>query len=110
MKLDLGTIVTIAVVLMFYLRLTLLQWGKAKKLKTLLEREKKKGKNPKKVQAELEKSLAVKVVSWPLITLGLAMVVAGAAVRAMPGVPADFSQYWWVLVSTGVLVSSFSIR
>jgi len=110
MKLDLGTIVTIVVVLMFYIRLMLLQWGKARRLKILIEREKKKGKNPKKFQAELQQNLAVKVVSWPLIIFGFVMIVAGGAVRAISGIPVEFSQYWWVLVSTGVLVSSFAIR
>jgi hypothetical protein len=110
MKLDTGTVITIAVVLMFYLRLMLLQWGKSKRFKVLLEREKKKGKNPKKLQADLQQHLGIKVISWPLITFGLALVVAGASVRAIPGVSAEISQYWWVMVSTGVLFSSFSIR
>ena len=110
MKLDFGTIVTIVVVLLCYVRLMLLQWGKARRLRSLVEREKKKGKNTKKIEAELQKNLGVKVTSMPLITFGLVMILAGGIIRAVPSVPAEFSQYWWMLVSSGVLMSAFAIR
>jgi len=97
---DFGTIITVVFVLLFYLRLILMQWGKAKRAKLAYEASKAKGKTPQNSTIQLGVHFSNKY----LLVLGIALIVFGAVLAALPSASPTLKSLWWVPLNLGVLI------
>jgi hypothetical protein len=111
MKFDFGTIVVIVVVLLFYLRLILLQWGKSRRLRdlqTILPKSKKG--QPAAVRPSTAEVMRFRFGNIYLTVLAIVLMVAGALMVAIPSLDPQIRQLWWLPVSLGVVLFGFMIR
>ena len=111
MNLDFGTIVVVVVVLLFYLRLMLLQWGKSKRLRdlqTILPKSKKG--QPAASRPSTAEVMRFRFGNIYLTLLGIALMIAGALMAAIPGLAVPVRQLWWIPTSLGVILFGFMIR
>ncbi len=107
---DAGTIVAIVAVLIFYMRMIGMQWGKAKRLRQqraqqLEELQKKKGKKTEP-QPTPREALGVQVRSWPMVISGIVLCVASAVLAAIPAT----QPFWWIPITVGMVILTFSFK
>ncbi len=93
MKFDAGTWIAIAAVLFFYLRLIILQRQRGKSASS-----NKTANTPGLMTNKL------------LLGTGAALMIIGAALSGIPGMPETFRGLWWLPVTIGIVVMSFGIR
>lgn len=112
MKFDTGTWIVIGAVLLFYLRLITLQFGRVRKARYRAAMEQKK--NKKKGNIALPQadaiSLGFKVKSWFLVGAGIALMVLGAVMGATSWLGSFFQSLWWIPVTIGIGFFAFSFR
>lgn len=112
MKFDTGTWIVIGAVLLFYLRLITLQFGRVRRARYKAAREQKK--NKKKAGTELPQadaiSLGFKVKSWYLVGAGIALMVLGAVMGATNLLGTFIQSLWWIPVTIGIGFFAFSFR
>ncbi len=102
MKLDTGTIIVIAMVLLFYLRLIIIQWGKADHY----NRAKSKGKkSPPQNYAALQLKF-----NWVLIGIGAGLIILAAVMKGTGLFGLWLEENWWIFASTGIFVFGMGIR
>jgi hypothetical protein len=94
-----GLIFTIVMVLAFYLRLIILQYGKAKRINAKAQ-QMKKGKKEEK-QGQIPFFFGVRVVSWPWVIAALALMGVGAVMAAIPNITTPF---WWLPMNAGIII------
>jgi len=102
MKLDTGMIIVIAMVLLFYLRLIIIQWGKADRY----NRAKIKG---KKSAPQNYASLKFNF-NWLLIGIGAALIILASIMKGTGIFGLWLEQNWWIIASTGIFVFGMGIR
>ena len=109
MKLDTGTIVTIVAVVLFYIRLVILQSQKSRSLSasdsTPPSGRRSKGKKKSEKKSEFFK---FHISSWPLVIAGVVTISAGALLNAISPFGATVNALWWIPVSIGIVLLAFS--
>ena len=99
MKMDTGMVIVVGMVLLFYLRLIVIQWGKANRF----NRNKKlsKGGNYDNLKFRF---------NWILLGLGAAIIILGILITATTWFGPWFKSNWWIFVSVGILIFGMGIR
>ena len=115
MKIDLGMGVVIAAVLLFYLRLILLQWGKAKQLKAqaFAVKGRKGSKDAREAAAKPQPRplwLGVSFSNGYLTVLGIVFFVLGAFVNLSPLISTEVRAFWWLPILAGLVLFTVLIR
>ncbi len=105
MKIPYGTIIAVAAALFFYLRLIVLQRQKLKQKST-----QGKPKQGKKANAPKKATLGIEISSPYLLGLGILLVLFGAILSNAQWFPANYSNFWWVPVSSGIVLMSLAIH
>lgn len=114
---DYGTIIVVGAVLLFYLRLITLQWGKAKRAKESripvpTAVKKRKGQNAA-AQPEPEPAqswMSFRFVNGYLVILSLLLMVLGVVLNAYTALPPTLRGFWWIPVTVGIALFGFMIR
>lgn len=102
MKLDTGMIIVIGMVLLFYLRLIIIQWGKADRYN--------RAKNDGKKSAHQNYASLKFNFNWLLIGIGAALIILAAIMKATGIFGLWLEQNWWIFASTGIFVFGMGIR
>jgi hypothetical protein len=113
MKYTYGTIIAVAAALIFYVRLTILQRQKVKSLTKSRTNEPKKNRSMvSKESSRTATSIQPKLefTSPYILGIGILLIIFGAIVSAAPWFPAQTKELWWIPVSLGILLMSFTIR
>jgi hypothetical protein len=116
MKLDTGVVVTIAAILLFYLRLMALQWGKAKRYRAyqnrIAQEDKNGGKKGKKKSSVVREApkMSFEVANWYLVAAGVVAIIVGVLFNWVPGLDANVRSFWWAPLCIGVGFFTFSFR
>lgn len=111
MTLNAPTIITIVFVLIFYLRLMVIQWGYAKKARSAYQKAKpapKKGGSGKDTDGTY--SPQIHVTSWYLVGAGVVLIVLGAVLQLVPGISETIRGLWWIPLNLGILLFTFSFK
>ncbi len=112
MEFTTGTWIVIGAVLLFYLRLITLQFGRVRqaryKAAAALKKDKKKSGSINPQTDTL--SLGFKVKSWYLVGAGIALMVLGAVMGATSWMGAFVQSLWWIPVTIGIGFFAFSFR
>ena len=113
MKLSPGVIITIAVVLLFYMRLIALQWGKAKRAREYdnvnLQNKGKKGKKNIKEKSPVEK-YGFEVKSMPWVVVSIICIILGVLLNAYPALLPNGYDYWWIGILLGVVIMGINFK
>lgn len=112
MRYDIGTIVIIVAVLIFYLRLIIIQRQRIKKARYQYAQVseklgKKKGTAGSKPEIRYSK-LGVQVRNWWLMGAGIVLLMAGAAVKYFDLRIGSFD-YWWIPVLLGIISMALGV-
>jgi preprotein translocase subunit SecG len=107
-NLDTGTIVVIVVIALFYLRVVLLQRGKKNQMRQLA------GKSRRAIKRAAEKRKAdplgmkqgIQVVSWYLVAASIAIILGGFVLHTSE---LSFKDWWWGIMSVGIILLGVSI-
>ena len=113
MKFDIGTIIAIAAVLLFYLRLILLQRQKGKSVSSNPPASSKKAKKRNVVVAEstqLPQTTGLVIANGFLVGAGVILILLGVAANFFTELPPTVRGAWWLPVSLGVLLMGLGIR
>ena len=102
LNMDTGTTIVVGMVLLFYMRLIIIQWGKADRH----NRARKQGKKNKDANYD---SLKFNF-NWLLIGIGGAFIVFGAVMRGTGLLGLWLEQNWWIFVSVGIFIFGMGIR
>lgn len=116
MRFDLGTAVIVLAVLVFYLRLIILQREKARRLRqpapAAVGRAGKAGKKPKAPRPDLGRQLSILSPNrrdWAIAGAGAAAVLAGVVLN-LQVLPGPLAAYWWLPVAVGIVAFSWAFR
>lgn len=110
MKFDIGTVIAVAAVLLFYLRLILIQRKKAQKTAPQPKQHSKKGKNPITENPAPYITPQIEFTNGYWVGAGVLFTLGGVAVTLITGIPAEVRSLWWLWVSLGVLMMSLGIH
>jgi len=111
MTLNAPTIITIVFVLLFYLRLMVIQWGYAKKARSSYQKAQsapKKGSATKGSDGTF--SPQIHVTSWYLVGAGVVLIVLGAVLQLVNGLSDTIRGLWWIPLNLGILLFTFSFK
>lgn len=111
MKFDVGMIVVIVCIAIFYLRLIQLRGRRAQERRAAeLERMR----APRKPKGEAPPAPPpqpmVKIASWWLVGGGALVMLAGLLLKTSPQLMPALGAFWWVILSVGVLIFTFSLK
>jgi hypothetical protein len=105
-----GAIIAIAAVLLFYLRLIILQRRKSKQASSTRKSVKtKKSQNSQSFPAAAGPA-RLEFHRPYLVAAGVLIIILGAALTAVPGLDERIRDWWWLPVTLGILLMSFGIR
>jgi len=115
MKLPIGTIIAVAAALIFYLRLIIIQRQKVKRMKFIQNQaHSQSGKVKKKAQElaqrPIQQQLGFVIVSWYMVAASLILVLFGALISYVDWFGPGVRPLWWIPVSVGFILFSFSVR
>jgi hypothetical protein len=118
MRFDAGTIVVIVAVLLFYLRLIVLQWGKSKRLRDLATIQPKARANKAKAGGTGTSSrrptsadvMRFRFKNVYLVVLAILLMVAGVVMNFNFVLLLDFRQFWWIPMTLGIVLFGYEIR
>jgi hypothetical protein len=113
MNFSFGVIITIAVVVLFYLRLGQLQLGKARRVQEYEEAVKQnKGKkgNKKSLGSPPAGKYSIEVKSMPLVVISILLVVFGVLINSDPAILPSAKDFWWVAVVAGVVIMGINFK
>jgi sterol desaturase/sphingolipid hydroxylase (fatty acid hydroxylase superfamily) len=114
MKYDLGTILTVVAVLVFYMRLIIIQRQRIKKAQyqyAVVQAKNKKSKKTREKNPEVQYArLGVQIKNWWLVGVSLVLITFGAVIAATHFLGATFSAYWWVPVLIGIGLFTFELK
>lgn len=105
-------IITLVVVLLFYLRLIVNQKGRSKTARlqyAAVSEKSKKKKNVPEPQVKWE-NIGVRVRNWWLIGVGAVLILFGAVVYGTNFLGASLSSAWWVPVNVGIIIFAIAVR
>ncbi|MHC1740462.1 MAG: hypothetical protein AB9897_05055 [Anaerolineaceae bacterium] len=108
MNLDTGTIITIVFVLLFYLRLTIIQRQRIKTAQRQYAQVEKKNSN-KKPEVRYNR-LGIHIRSWWLVAGALILITFGAVIAATKFLGPTFSGFWWIPMNIGIALFAFGIN
>lgn len=118
MRFDAGTIVVIVAVLLFYLRLIVLQWGKSKRLRDLATIQPKTKVNKAKGtagSASLRRPTSEDVMRFhfrniSLTILAMLLMVTGVVMNFNIDFLLSVRQFWWIPMTLGLILFGYEIR
>lgn len=114
MKYDLGTILTVVAVLLFYMRLIIIQRQRIKKAQyqyAVVKAKNKKNKKTRDKDPELQYArLGVQIRNWWLVGVAIVLITFGAVIAATHFLGTTFSAYWWVPVLLGIGLFTFELK
>ena len=114
MNLDTGTIVTIVCVLLFYLRLTIIQRQRIKRAQhqyaeVAKKNSKKKTGSGQKPEIKYNR-LGVHFRNWWMVAGALVLITFGAVIAATHFIGPSLSTYWWIPVNLGIVLFALGIN
>jgi len=105
MRYDIGTIVTIVCVLLFYLRLIVIQRHRVKTARIqyakMAEKNAKKGKGATKPEIRYSR-LGIHIRNWWLVGAALVLIIFGGVIAATQFLGPSASKYWWIPLNIGI--------
>jgi hypothetical protein len=113
MNFSIGVIITIAAVVLFYLRLGQLQLGKARRAKEYEEGVKQnKGKKGSKKSQENPPpgKYSIEVRSIPWVVISIVLVVFGVLINSDPAILPSAKDFWWVAVVAGIIIMGINFK
>lgn len=113
MKFTAGTIVTIVVVMLFYLRLIILQRQKVKVARVQYSAAEKARNKKNKESEPLEVRwgvLGVRVRNWWLMGAGIALVAFGAVIVGTQFLSPSLNAAWWVPLNIGIGLMAIGVK
>jgi sterol desaturase/sphingolipid hydroxylase (fatty acid hydroxylase superfamily) len=114
MTFDTGTIITIVCVLLFYLRLIVIQRHRVQTAKyQYAQVEKKLVKNKKSANQKPVVNYArmgIQIRSWWLVGIALALIIFGAVVIAVHLFGPVISTYYWIPLNIGIIIFAFAVK
>lgn len=113
MKFEIGWIAVVLSMVFFYVRMIQLRGrrrkeAREKELALMKSQAKRKG-NQSPVP-EKGKEPTYQIGSWFLLVGGAALMLLGLSLRTPSTLLADYSTYWWVATSLGVVVFTFGLK
>jgi hypothetical protein len=112
MKYTYGTIIAVAAALFFYLRLIILQRQKVKHLRSQSKKNQKRNQTgDSKGKNDLEIGFPkLEILSPIVLGISILMIIAGAVLSAGNWLDPRARELWWLPISVGIILMSFSIR
>jgi ABC-type Fe3+ transport system permease subunit len=113
MNLDAGTIITIVCVLLFYLRLTIIQRQRIKRAQRQYAQVEKKNSQKKKSSKKPEvryNRLGIHIRNWWLVAGAIVLITFGAVVIGTHFLGATWSSLWWIPLNLGIGLFAFAIN
>jgi len=114
MNLDFGTIITIAAVLLFYMRLIVLQRQRIKRAQyqyAQVSSKNSKSKTGGDKKPELNYSrLGVQIRSWWMVGGALILITFGALVAGTKFLGPSLSTFWYIPVILGIALFTFGVK
>lgn len=111
MKFDIGMTIVILSIVIFYVRLIQLR-GRRKQERRAEELQRMKA--PRKPKGEVPAPAGpqpmIKIASWWLVGTGALVMLAGLLLKTSPDMMPTLGSYWWVVLSAGVLIFTFSLK
>jgi hypothetical protein len=111
MKLDIGLVILVLSVLVFYLRLIILQRQRVKRVNQAVQPSRKTKKSPPR-QSYTEKYSVISrnKRDWIIAGIGIGLIILGTLLN-LRWLPFPLAQtYWWVPVSIGILLFSWGFK
>lgn len=114
MKYDVGTIITVVCVLLFYLRLIVIQRHRVQTARyqyAQMEKknEKKNSKTGQKPEVRYAR-LGIHFRNWWFVGLALILITFGAAVAATKFLGPSLSNFWWIPIDLGIGLFALSVN
>jgi hypothetical protein len=111
MQIDTSLAIIIVAVLIFYLRLIVLQRERAKRVKQqALTSRQSKAKDPKKTSALGYSILSQNKHDWVIAGIGIALIIIGILLNVKI-IPVSLAQtYWWLPVAIGIIAFSWGFK
>jgi hypothetical protein len=106
---DIGTIVIIVIIVLFYARLYLIRRGKRHREKQEMIQRMKLGKKAPAIPPKDPNMPTFMVKSWWIIVPGVVLMLVGLAIYTQSFLP-DFKAYWWVPVGLGGILFIFGFE
>lgn len=114
MRFDTGTIITIVAVLLFYMRLIVIQRQRIKKAQHQYAAVKAKNSKSKKNNSkdpEIRYSrLGIQIINWWVVAAAIILITFGAVIAATQFLGPTYSTLWWIPVVVGIAIFAFDIR
>ncbi|MBN2146488.1 MAG: hypothetical protein JW726_03830 [Anaerolineales bacterium] len=110
MNIDTGTAVVIGAVLIFYLRLIILQRQRAKALQQTAQAAGKKGKGKAQQAPPRYSIISPRRLDRVTAGVGVAAILAGVLLNVGILPPATVQPYWWVPMAAGIVAFSWLFR
>jgi hypothetical protein len=111
MKIDTGLTIVIVAVLIFYLRLIIIQRERAKRIKQMTASEGKKRKGSQAQPAAPSFSiLSHRRSDWIIAGLGVLGIIVGIMLYAGWLLIPAVQPYWWIPISLGIVAFSWAFR
>jgi hypothetical protein len=111
MQMDFGTIIAVAAALIFYLRLIILQRHKANQTRSNQQSASStKYEKNSFGQRNFKPQAGMQIASWYLLGMGIALILLGALMTALPIFGQSARDLWWLVLTVGILLLGLSIR
>jgi hypothetical protein len=107
MQLDTGTIIAVAAALLFYLRLIIIQRHKVNQARIAPQNKADKNSVGKRGYTPQP---GLTIASWYLLGMGIALILLGALMTALPVFGPTASSLWWLVLTVGILLLGLCIR
>ena len=101
-----GVVITIVLVVAFYLRLAIRQYNRAKHPANI-PNKKKKGKKDANELPALPFFFGARVASWRWVIAACVLLAAGATTSTISNITTPF---WWLPVDTGIIILWFVLK
>jgi hypothetical protein len=113
MKFEIGWIAVVLSIVFFYVRMIQLRGRRREEARqeelTRLKAQAKRKANQPPVPAKANRP-TYQIGSWFLLAGGAALMLLGMSLRTPSTLLADYSTYWWVATSLGVVVFTFGLK
>lgn len=106
---DTGLIVIVVIVVLFYVRLYLINRGKKRREKQVLMDRIKMGRKAPPLPVANPDAPAFRVKSWWLIAPAFLLMLMGIAIFSQPFLP-EFKTLWWIPIAIGGILFIFGFE
>jgi hypothetical protein len=111
MKIDTGLAIVIVAVLIFYLRLIIIQRERVRRVNPSSQASgKKKDKLAEKTMVDRYSILSHNKQDWIIVCVGLALVIFGILLNRKIIPDSLIQEYWWIPVSIGIIAFSWGFK